>query len=175
MPRPFRNDRTTSPPRTPAWTGAGVPPQSVPFTASSSRIVPTPAVALLPRAGLRPRDRSHAESARGPISAPPSTATKTTNRTPTFENLKTARQVVLSRIDDSSGVRLHQLSHSKPVTDDRELPLSPTTAHARQVRLAAVTAERDAAHVIAVKRAYANTNVHKIQRVTTLPFHRTLA
>ena len=35
----------------------------------------------------------------------------------------------------------------------------------------AVAAERDAAHIAAMKRAYANTNVHKIELVTTMPFH----
>ena len=78
--------------------------------------------------------------------------------------------MVPSLIDVSSGGRLHQLSRSDRVSDDRALPLSSTTAHARQVKVTAVTVERDTTHVAAVKRAYANTNVHKIERVTTTPF-----
>ena len=52
--------------------------------------------------------------------------------------------------------------------------MSSTTAHACQATVATVAVECDAAHVTAVKRAYANTNVHKIECVTTMPFPTTL-
>ena len=38
----------------------------------------------------------------------------------------------------------------------------------------AVATERDVAHIADVKRAYANTNVHKIERITIMPFHTAL-
>ena len=79
-----------------------------------------------------------------------------------------------SIIDVSSGGRLHQLSYSEPATDDRALPLSSNTAHARQATVEAVSAECDAAHFAAAKRAYDSTNVHEIERVTTMPFHTAL-
>ena len=71
--------------------------------------------------------------------------------------------------------RLQQLLRSAPIPDDRALPLSSTTAHERQATATAVAAEPDAAHIAAVKRAYyANTNVHKIERVVTMPFDTAL-
>ena len=87
------------------------------------------------------------------------------------ERLETPRQVVPSLIDVSSGGRLQQLLGSATVPDDGSLPLSSTTAHARQATVTAAAAERDAAHIAVVKRACANTKVHKIERVTTMPFH----
>ena len=83
-------------------------------------------------------------------------------------------QVIPSLIDVSSGGRLQQLLRSAPVLDDSSLPLSSITAHARQATVTAVAAELDSAHIAAVKRAYANTNVHKIERVTTMPSHTVL-
>ena len=82
--------------------------------------------------------------------------------------------MVPSLIDVSSGGRLHQLSRSDRVSDDRALPLSSTTAHARQAAVTAVAAKRDATHIAAVKHAYTNTNVNKIKLVTTMPFHTAL-
>ena len=76
--------------------------------------------------------------------------------------------MVPSLVDVSSGGWLHQLSRSESVTDDRSLTLSPTTAHARQTTVAAVAAECDAANFTTVTRAYANTSVHQVERVTAL-------
>ena len=90
------------------------------------------------------------------------------------EHLKTPRQVVPSLLDFSSGFRLHKLSRSEPATDGRALPSSSTTAHAHEAKVAAIAAESNAAHVAAVKRPYANVNVHKIERVTSMPFHLSL-
>ena len=90
------------------------------------------------------------------------------------EKLKTPRQVVPSLIDVSSCGRLHQLSRNEPATDDRELPLSSTTAHVRLATVVASAARCDVGHVAAVKRAYANINVQKIERVTTLPCRKSL-
>ena len=83
------------------------------------------------------------------------------------EQIKTPRQVLPSLLEVSSGGRLHKLSRSGPTTDDRGLPLSSTTAHAREAKIIAVAAECNATLVAAVKRAYANVNVHKIERVTS--------
>ena len=88
--------------------------------------------------------------------------------------LKTPRQVVHCLLGVSSGGGLHQLSRSEPATDDRALPLSPTTAHVRQAAVTAIAAESDAAHDAAVKRADANINVHKIEGFTPMPFHASL-
>ena len=69
-----------------------------------------------------------------------------------IEQLKTPRHVVPSLLEVSSGSSLHKLSGSEPTADDRALPLCSITA---------VAAECHAAHVPAVKRVYANVNVHK--------------
>ena len=82
--------------------------------------------------------------------------------------------MVPSLVDVSSGGRFQQLLRSAPVPDDGSLPLSSTTRHACQATVTAVAEERDAAHITAVTRAYANTNAHKIERVTTMPFHTAL-
>ena len=79
-----------------------------------------------------------------------------------------------SLLEVSSGRRLHKLSRNELTTDDRALPLSSTTAHAREATVAAVAVECNAAHVAAVKRTYANVNVHKIERVPSKPFHTAL-
>ena len=77
-----------------------------------------------------------------------------------MEKLKTPRRVVSSLINVSSGARVQQLLRSAPVPDDISLPLSSTTSHERQATVTAVAAECDAAHTAAVRRAYANANVH---------------
>ena len=78
-----------------------------------------------------------------------------------IEQLKTPRHVVPSLLEVSSGSSLHKLSGSEPTADDRALPLCSITAHARGAKITAVAAECNAAHVPAVKRVYANVNVHK--------------
>ena len=83
---------------------------------------------------------------------------------------ETLRYAVTALIDVSSGGRL-QLSRSEPATGDRALSLSSTTAHARQAKVAAVTADCDAVHIATVNRAY---NIHKIELVTTLPCWKSL-
>ena len=82
--------------------------------------------------------------------------------------------MVPSLLDVSSGAGLHRLSRSEPATDDRALPLSSTTVHVRQATVTDIAAEGDAAHDAAVKRAYANINAQKIERVTPMPFHAAL-
>ncbi|CAN0580470.1 unnamed protein product, partial [Laminaria digitata] len=82
--------------------------------------------------------------------------------------LTTPRQVTPSVVDVSSSDRLHLLSRSESA-----LPLSSTTAYARQAHIDSVSVSRDSAYIAAVKRAYKQINLRKVDRVTPMPFSAT--